>query len=82
MIEVRHFARGGGLTTASGLGLGLGALLITLTALGYVFLLAAREPARPPTELWSLCAALAIRNLLVTGPLFLIEIAGCGGASP
>ena len=27
-------------------------------------------------EFWTLCIRLAIRNLLVTGPLFLIEIAG------
>jgi hypothetical protein len=59
-----------------GLGLGLAALLITLTALGYVFLLAARGPALPATEFWSLCARLAVRNLLITGPLFLTEIAG------
>ena len=51
------------------------ALLITLTALGYVFLLAAREPATPAADLWSRSARLAIRNLLVTGPLFLAEIA-------
>jgi hypothetical protein len=76
LTEVHHFVRGGSLGDRAYLGLGLGALVITLLALGYVFLLAAREPALPPTELWSLCAALAIRNLLVTGPLFLIEIAG------
>lgn len=76
LTEVRHFARGGSLTDRAYLGLGLGALAITLIGLGYVFLLAVREPARPPAELWSWCAALAIRNLLVTGPLFLIEIAG------
>jgi hypothetical protein len=79
LAEVHHFTRGGGLTDRVYLGLGLGALLITLTAVGYVFLLAAREPAWPPAELWSRCAGLAIRNLLVTGPLFLIEIAGVTG---
>jgi len=76
LTEVHHFVRGGSLTDRAYLGLGLGALVITLMALGYVFLLAARDPALPPAGLWSLCAALAIRNLLVTGPLFLIEIAG------
>ena len=76
LAEVHHFIRGGSLTDRVYLGLGLGALLITLMAIGYVFLLAAREPALPPAELWSLCAGLAIRNLPVTGPLFLIEIAG------
>jgi hypothetical protein len=76
VAEVHHFIRGASLTDRVYLGLGLGALLITLTAIGYVFLLAAREPAWPPADLWTLCAGLAIRNLLVTGPLFLIEIAG------
>ena len=70
-----HLQPGGGLVPLAGLGLGLAALLITLTALGYVFLLAARDPALPAAELWSLSARLAVRNLLVTGPLFLAEIA-------
>jgi hypothetical protein len=80
MVEIRYFLRrslrGGDLVAHVGLGLGLAALLITLTALGYVFLLAARGPALPATEFWSLCARLAVRNLLITGPLFLTEIAG------
>jgi hypothetical protein len=106
VAEVHHFIRGGSLTDRVYLGLGFGALLITLTAIGYVVLLTARGPALSPAELspaelspaelspaelspaelspaelspaelWSLCAGLAIRNLLVTGPLFLIEIAG------
>jgi len=80
MVEIRYFVRGslrgGDLVAHVGLGLGLAALLITLTALGYVFLLAARGPALPPAEFWSLCARLAVRNLLITGPLFLAEIAG------
>lgn len=75
VTEIRHFARGDGLITWSGLGLGLAALLITLTALGYLFLLAARHPAAAPVDLWSLCAQLAVRNLVITGPLFLLEIA-------
>ena len=86
VAEVHHFIRGGSLTDRVYLGLGFGALLITLTAIGYVVLLTARGPALSPAELspaelspaelWSLCAGLAIRNLLATGPLFLIEIAG------
>jgi hypothetical protein len=75
VAEVHYFLRGG-LVSRVGFGLGLAALLITLTALGYVFLLTARCPSVPATELWSLCARLAVRNILVTGPLFLIEIAG------
>ena len=81
MVEIRYFLHSyfrhsGDLVAHAGLGLGLAALLITLTALGYVFLLAARGPALPATEFWSLCARLAVRNLLITGPLFLTEIAG------
>ncbi len=75
VAEVHHFARGASLPDRAGLGFVAAALLITLTALGYVFLLAAREPAAPAAGLWSLSARLAIRNLFVTGPLFLAEIA-------
>jgi hypothetical protein len=47
--------------------------VITLTSLGYVLALAGTRPAG---ELWSLCATLAVRNIAVTGPLFLLEISG------
>ncbi|MGH3408650.1 MAG: hypothetical protein ACRDRJ_40075, partial [Streptosporangiaceae bacterium] len=60
------------------LSLGLAGLLITLTALGYLFLVGARCPQLAPAELWSLCARLAVRNILVTGPLFLAELLGAG----
>jgi hypothetical protein len=75
VAEVHHFARGASLTDRSGLGFVAAALLITATALGYVFLLSARDPGTPAADLWTLSARLAIRNLLVTGPLFLAEIA-------
>jgi|HubBroStandDraft_2_1064218.scaffolds.fasta_scaffold236426_2 hypothetical protein len=75
VAEAHHFARGAGLPDRVGLGFVAVALLITLTALGYVFLLAARDPAARAADLWSLSARLAIRNLFVTGPLFLAEIA-------
>jgi hypothetical protein len=81
LVEVDHFAHDRAPAGHIGLGLGLGALLITLSAIGYVLLLAARggtrtdASARPAGELWSLCASLAVRNILVTGPLFLAEIA-------
>jgi hypothetical protein len=75
VAEVHHFARGAGLPDRVGLGFVAAALLITLTALGYVFLLSARDPASPTSDLWSLSARLAIRNLFITGPLFLAEIA-------
>jgi hypothetical protein len=75
VAEVHHFARGASLPDRVGLGFVAVALLITLTALGYLLLLAARDPAAPAADLWSLSARLAIRNLLVTGPLFLAEIA-------
>jgi hypothetical protein len=76
VVEARYFLRSGSLMARTELGLGLAALLITLAAAGYVFLLGARHPGLPATELWSLSARLAVRNLMVTGPLFLAEIAG------
>ena len=75
VIEVRHFSRGVDPADRVALGLGLMALLITLTALGYALLLAARDATAPPAEIWSAALSLAIRNLPVTGPLFLAEIA-------
>ena len=50
------------------LGLGVSALLVTVTGFGYVVLLAGRYPLASVTELWWVCAQLAVRNLLVTGP--------------
>ena len=125
VIEVRHFAGGGGANGRIALGLGTVALVVTASALGYVFLLAARGVEGPegsvglsdtagPVGLpdtaasvglsdtagavglagttgvaglagtagstaaafWTLCLGLAVRNLLVTGPLFLVVIGG------
>jgi hypothetical protein len=125
VIEVRHFAVGGGADSRIALGFGTVALLVTLSALGYVFLLAARGMEGPEgseglsgaagpvvlsrtpgatgragaagaagpvglsgaaeatgtagsaaAEFWTLCVRLAVRNLFVTGPLFLAVIAG------
>jgi hypothetical protein len=95
VIEVRHFAAGAGAANRLALGFGTVALLVTASALGYVFLLAARgraelegleglmgsEGAAGPAvstaaEFWTGCVRLGISNLLVTGPLFLIEIGG------
>jgi hypothetical protein len=75
LVEIRHFAREATLPGRIGLGLGLGGLLITLAALGYVLQLAADDAALPPVELWSLSARLAIRNLFVAGPLSVAAIA-------
>jgi hypothetical protein len=75
LAEIHHFAREATLPGRVGLGLGFGALLVTLAALGYVLQLVADEPALPPVDLWSLSGRLAIRNLFVTGPLFVAAIA-------
>jgi hypothetical protein len=75
LVEIRHFAREATLPGRVGLGLGFGALLVTLAAFGYVLQLAADDPGLPPVELWSLSARLAIRNLLVAGPLSVAAIA-------
>lgn len=92
VIEVRHFAAGGGAANRLALGFGTVGLLVTASALGYVFVLAARDRAdlermgdsgdaagpAPGTaaEFWTGCVRLGIVNVLVTGPLFLIEIGG------
>lgn len=78
LAEVRYFAHGATIAAHVSLSLGLAGLLITLTALGYLFLVGARCPQLAPAELWSLCARLAVRNILVTGPLFLAELLGAG----
>ena len=92
VIEVRHFAAGAGAANRLALGFGTVALLVTASALGYVFLLACRGRAElealgssgdvagpavsTAAEFWTGCVRLGISNLLVTGPLFLIEIGG------
>jgi hypothetical protein len=72
LAEARHFVRASAPADQVSLGICLAALLVTLTAAGYVI-----ELATPtgPVETWSLAARLAVRNLAVTGPLFLAEIA-------
>ena len=74
--EIRFFAREATLAGRVGLGLGAAALLITLATLGYMFQLAADQPGQSPVELWSQSARLAVRNLLIAGPLSAVPIAG------
>jgi hypothetical protein len=76
LAEIRHFAQQTTLSGRAGLTLGGGALLVTLTALGYLFQLTADRPGLSPVDLWSLSARLAVRNLLVAGPLSAAPIAG------
>jgi hypothetical protein len=76
LAEVRHFGPQASVTGRAGLCLAAGALLITLAALGYVFQLTADRPALAPVDLWSASARLAVRNLLVAGPLSAVPVAG------
>ena len=76
LAEVRHFAPEATLAGRTGLGLAAGALLITLAGLGYLFQLSAADPGLPPVDLWSRSARLAVRNLLVAGPLSAVPVAG------
>jgi hypothetical protein len=104
VIEVRHFAIAEGADSRIALGFGTVALLVTVSALGYVFLLVARGVEGPEgsmglsgaagrvglpgtagaagtaggtvAEFWTLCIRLAVRNLFVTGPLFLAVTGG------
>ena len=79
VLEIRYFAHRGSVADHLGVGVSLAAVLLTLSALGYVFQLTARHPSLSAVELWSLSARLAARNVFVTGPLFLLEI--CGAAA-
>jgi hypothetical protein len=72
--EVHYFAHGNNLDARACFGLGLASLVIALTSLGYVLLLVARQSPRPAAEIWSISISLALRNLFVTGPLFLVEL--------
>jgi hypothetical protein len=56
--------------------MGAAALLVSLTSLGYVIVVWAARPFVPTPDLWSFCARLALQNFFVTGPLFVVEIAG------
>jgi hypothetical protein len=76
VAEIRYFARDATLAGRAGLVLGGGALLITLAALGYLFQLTADQPGMAPVDLWSLSARLAVRNLLVAGPLSAVPVVG------
>ncbi len=76
LTETRHFAPQPSATGRAGLCLGALALFITLAALGYVFQLAVDKPGSAPLELWSVSVQLAVRNLLVAGPLSAIPVGG------
>jgi hypothetical protein len=75
IAEVRHFAREATFSGRAGLCLSGGALLIVVTALGYVFQVTADKPGMSPVDLWSLAARLAVRNLVVAGPLSAVPVA-------
>ena len=76
VAEIRHFAHQASPGGRAGLVLGGCALLITVAALGYVFQLAADDRGMPPVDLWSVSARLALRNLLIAGPLSAVPVAG------
>ncbi len=73
--EVHFFFRGGTAGDWVSLGFGVTALLGALASIGYVLLLGARHPLLAPTDLWYLSVQLAVRNLPLTGPLFVGEFA-------
>jgi len=76
IAEVRHFAREATFSGRAGLCLSGGALLIVVTALGYIFQVTADKPGMSPVDRWSLAARLAVRNLAVAGPLSAVPVAG------
>lgn len=75
LVEVRHFAPDPTLAGRVGLGLGVGALFVTLAALGYVLALVVDEPGLSLVDLWSAAARLAVRNLLVAGVVSAVPVA-------
>jgi len=76
--EVHFFVRGGGPVGWACLGCGLAALVVSLSSCGYALLLGARQPAAPLLDVWSLAVNLAVRNVAITGPLFLLEATAAG----
>lgn len=76
VAEIRFFAREATVAGRVELGFGAAALLVTLAALGYIFQLTTDQPGLSPVDLWSSAARLAIRNLLIAGPLSAVPIAG------
>jgi hypothetical protein len=74
--EVHYFARGGSPVNWVCLGFGVAALVIAMAAVGYVVLLSSRNPSAPVPDLWELGIHLALQNLFVTGPLFILETTG------
>ncbi|HTW98953.1 MAG TPA: hypothetical protein VMD59_09260 [Acidimicrobiales bacterium] len=73
--EVHFFARGGSAGNWISLGFGVAALLVTASAVGYVLVLGVARPAAAPSEVWGLSLRIAAENVLLTGPLFLVELA-------
>jgi hypothetical protein len=73
--EVHYFWRVGPGVGWLCLGFGAAALFTTLISLGYVLLMGARYPSLPAAELWTFSVRLALANILLTGPLFLLEMA-------
>jgi hypothetical protein len=76
VIEVRHFAPEAAPAGRAGLCLAGAALFVTLASLGYLFQLSADDPGLKPVDLWSASARLAVRNVLVAGPLSAVPAAG------
>jgi hypothetical protein len=76
VAEVRHFAPDTTPSGRAGLCLAGAALFVTLAALGYLIQLSADDPGLKPVDLWSASARLAVRNLLVAGPLSAVPAAG------
>jgi hypothetical protein len=71
--EIHFFANGGNLIDWVCLGSGLAALVISLSSAGYMLLLGAQHPLAPVLDLWSSAVKLAVRNVVITGPLFVLE---------
>lgn len=74
VTEVHYFLRVHDIVGQVCLGMGMAGLVVALTSLGYVLLVVARGAPQAASDIWVLCTRIAVRNLFVTGPVFLIEI--------
>lgn len=70
--EVHYFARGGALINWICLGFGASALAISIASGGYALLICARQPSLPVTDVWALSVRLGLKNLFISGPLFVL----------
>ncbi len=74
--EVVYFARRTGNLHWLCLGIGFGFLVLVLISSAYALLFGVAQPDLPPESVLQLAVRLGVRNMLFTGPLFVMEALG------